>query len=170
MSYLYRSDSISCRRGGRKGLISSKRNFTLGLVQMVLVACSDSVSADRAAIGRERRVSLVELIVNPQALEGSRVKVQGFLDRKGELFVTRDHAEMFDFSSAIMIEDQTPDGYITYHCSDSYALLEGTFRRQAGPSGQGTDSNSFVIAELTRVLTLRDGVLKVCWPLEKRGE
>lgn len=166
MSCLCRSASCSYRRRRTKGVLSSKRNFTLGLVQSVLVACSDSVSADgpAEAIGRERVVSLVELLVNPQAFEGSRINVQGFFDRKGELFITRDHAEMFDFSSAIMVEDQAPDGYVTYHCADSYARLEGTFRRKEGPSGQGTDSNSFVIAELTRVLTLRDGVLEVCWP------
>jgi hypothetical protein len=141
----------------------------LGLVHIILVAFVDSVSAKQPAeaIARERLSSLVELIVNPQAFEGSKVIVQGFFDRKGKLFITRDHAQMFDFSSSIMVADPTPDGYITYNCADAYARLEGTFRRQAGPSGRGTDSNSFVIAELTRVLTLRDGVLQICWPLEK---
>lgn len=65
----------------------------------VLLAISSCASAEEVNLGS---VSMVQLIVTPERFVGARLKVPGYL-RGGQLFLTRDHAELRDDSSSIVL-------------------------------------------------------------------
>lgn len=113
--------------------------------------------------------SLVQLLTDPGAFEGQEVVVHGYLASTTDsaLFLTEEHARMFDHASSISVLDTTEDGYITQTCDGFHALVEGTLRKRSdaplvvGPSGI---SRRYEITDVTRILIHRGERLETCWP------
>jgi hypothetical protein len=105
--------------------------------------------------GRARDVSLVNLIVQPEKYADMVVRVRGALHWEFEgsyLFLTRDHLEAYDTTSAIEIRKSKREGAPTENqleeCSGALVALEGLIRKNAPRDGYHL--------EITRVL-VRDG-------------
>lgn len=82
-----------------------------------------------------RLVSAVDLLVAPEKHEGVVVSVKGYLSGdSGSLFLylTRDHAEMEDIVSAIIVADFFEMGASQSDCLDKYVEVVGRFERDRG--------------------------------------
>jgi hypothetical protein len=70
-------------------------------------------------------VSLAQLLVDPTSLMGSKVLVQGYLSHNLELFLSREHAEAYDYMSAIRVIDPSDEGVVTRsHCAGQWVTVE----------------------------------------------
>ncbi len=105
--------------------------------------------------GRARDISLVQLIVQPERYSDVAVRVRGALHWEFEgsyLFLTRDHLEAYDTSSAIEVGKSKKEGAPTEKqleaCSDALVAVEGIIRKDARRDGY--------YLEITRVL-VHDG-------------
>lgn len=96
---------------------------------------------------------LVKLIVDPEPYVGARVEVIGYLAEPGlQIFLTKDHAMMSDFSSSIFVSD-TDTGEITFsECMSRYVKITGNLAK--------TEHNNLIITNVTKIRT--DGY-KICW-------
>jgi len=100
---------------------------------------------------RARDVSLVQLIVQPEKYSGISVRVRGVLHWHLEgsyLFLTREHFDVYDTSSAIGVGKSKKEGAPTQEqlkaCSDASVIVEGMVRKEEPGDGY--------YIELTRVL------------------
>lgn len=100
---------------------------------------------------RAHAVSLVQLIVRPEKYSGMSVRVRGALHWGHEgsyLFLTRDHLEVWDTTSAIEIGKSKKDGAPTkeqlQECSDALVVVEGLVHKEVSEDG--------CYLEITRVL------------------
>jgi hypothetical protein len=125
---------------------------------------SESPAGSSKDDAEEIGVSLVRLLALPEHYDGALVDVTGYLDDRGLLFLTEDHAEVFDIETAIRFVDPTKDGEILQHCVGSYARIVGTFGiRKEGPVRKG-DPSFYIISRLRRVTTIKKGPEStVCW-------
>jgi hypothetical protein len=83
-----------------------------------------------------RIVSMVSLLANPSSYVGSRVRVAGYLKSQANyyLYLTRDHAQISDYQSAIRVSD-TDDGEIfSNRCFNSYMYVTGIWAKSANES------------------------------------
>ena len=146
------------------------QRFTPRIVVTVLLIAGTAVSGCPSANsgdGPDRVVSLINLIVTPEKYEGIAIRVSGFLSSTGSLCLTREYAAMLDVG-AVHVLDQTPGAFLRNHCVDSYAMVEGTFRRSRELKGPPSEVTDYVLSDVTRVLLLKDGVLESCWPPKER--
>lgn len=140
----------------------------MALVLVLLFAWSNSSSPASAVTpateADEIGVSLIRLLAAPARYEGAVVEVTGYLDERGLLFLTKDHAAVFDIETAIRFADPTQNGEILQHCTGSYARVVGTFGvRRDGPV-RGDDPSFYVLEKVRRVTTVKDGLkTTTCW-------
>lgn len=95
-------------------------------------------------------VSMVTLLVTPEAFAGKRIAVFGYSSGLN-LHLTEDHALFHDPASQILIGDHT-DGRIYEDCGERYVRMEGRWERY---------QNSYILTDFTRVWDARNG--KYCW-------
>jgi hypothetical protein len=97
---------------------------------IVLLAALAAVSACSGQAERPDTiaVSVSQLLGDPVRYTGEVVQVHGYLACVGniELFATREHAQMRDFMSAIVVSD-SDDGSISARCCETHAKLIGPF-------------------------------------------
>lgn len=77
-------------------------------------------------------VPLVGLLTNPERFDGSLVRAMGFLKYDGQLrlYLTRDHAEIGDRQSSVVVVDTTDDASLTESsCALKYVSVTARFRR-----------------------------------------
>jgi hypothetical protein len=136
----------------------------LVLLVLLIVSGSSAPSASEPAAAEEIGVSLVRLLATPARYEGAVIDVTGYLDERGLLFLTKDHAEVFDLETAIRFADPTKEGHILQHCVGTYARVVGTFgRRKDGPVRED-DPSFYVLDRLRRVTTIKKGLeTSTCW-------
>ena len=139
------------------------------LLSSLMACATEPRSAPTAHAGEPpgestRWISLMKLIVQPEDYVGSTVVVRGFLGSIGgtvrgssDLFVTREYAEMDDELSAVWVVDE--DGDIRRQCGGQrYVQVEGRFERRP------EIFTSYMITDVARVWTLRDGIDEQCFP------
>lgn len=101
--------------------------------------------------------SLIQLIATPERWAGKRVSVQGYLSSWPSLFVSREHAEAQDVSSAVRLAFVSEEGIrAASTCANHWVLMHGFVELDRGG-----------LAELThveRVWAFPDG--PHCWPAE----
>lgn len=107
--------------------------FLILFVPSLLCAIS-APSAENLEPSAERKiyaVSMVSLLATPRKFEGKTIRVGGYLRFTGSLrlFLSREHADMSDALSSVVVVDSTDGGKIIRSCSDKYAYVEGEFRR-----------------------------------------
>ena len=117
--------------------------------------------------------SMVALLSHPQDYEGDLIELKGYFGAgrtsvAPALFLSRDHAEIDDLSSAFFLTSESC-GFIETHCSGHYVYLEARFIRRSGPENAGSDPSSFTIDDVTKVDVFKDGKRDSCWPPEKKG-
>jgi hypothetical protein len=78
--------------------------------------------ASALGIGHSGVASMVAVLANPNEYVNKTIAVYGylFIDR---VFLTKDHAEIGDYSSSIAIDD--PDGSIRAKCGGQYVRIGG---------------------------------------------
>lgn len=144
-------------------------NVRPALLILLLLSWSSSLSASEPATGtraetEEIGVSLVRLLATPARYEGVLIDVTGYLDERGLLFLTKDHAEVFDVETAIRFADPTKDGRILNSCVGSYARVVGTFSLRKNGPVRGDDPSFYVLDRLRRVTTIKKGLeTTTCW-------
>lgn len=87
-----------------------------------------SLSAASFADSEERSVSLFTLIGNAEHYVDKKIRTAGFLIKKGNihLFVTEDHAVIYDYQSSIAVSDADDGSIYDSQCFDRYVFLSGT--------------------------------------------
>jgi hypothetical protein len=100
--------------------------------------------------------SLVQLLVAPHSWFGKRVSVQGYFGPYLELYLSREHSEVFDHASAVSVRPpSTPDGVAALEgCQGNWVLMEGFV---------DSDRGLPVLTRLERVSPFPKG--PQCWPL-----
>ena len=102
-------------------------------------------------------MSLVQLLVDPDEFIGQRVVVAGYLTYGASglnLFLTKDHSEIFDFASSVRVADDSEDASLSQStCLDHYVELEGTARE--------LEDEPLVLVDIQRAIQLDDNV--ICW-------
>jgi hypothetical protein len=74
----------------------------------------------------------LDLLTTPEKFEGHVVYVMGYLKLSGELriYLTRDHAEISDRRSSIVVVDTTDDASLTLStCPSNYVDVTGEFKK-----------------------------------------
>lgn len=105
------------------------RHLAMLLVMMLLAAPGAPLAVER---GEAYSVSLLDLLTKPEKFEGHAVYVMGFLKFSGELriYLTRDHAEISDRRSSIVVVDTTDDASLTRSkCASNYVDVTGEFKK-----------------------------------------
>jgi len=73
--------------------------------------------------------SMVELLARAPDFEGELIETTGFYGGVVTgLFLTRDHAEILDFDSALHVADPS-EGTMREHCVDHYVRVRGILKR-----------------------------------------
>lgn len=141
----------------------------LAFLVLFIVSWSPSSSPSESASGPQTAtdeigVSLVQLLATPARYEGALIDVTGYLDERGLLFLTKDHAEVFDLETAIRFADLTKEGQILQHCVGSYARVVGTFGLRKDKPVKKDDPSFYVLDRLKRVTTIKEGFeTTTCW-------
>jgi hypothetical protein len=92
---------------------------------ILLVALSSCAGAQEVVnLGS---VSMIQLIANPERFAGRRIAVSGYLAEGQRLYLTREHAELSDMSSAIDLSGEFLDDYRSSPCSKSLVTVSGRF-------------------------------------------
>ncbi|MCG8504430.1 MAG: hypothetical protein MI755_07475 [Sphingomonadales bacterium] len=106
-------------------------------------------------------VSLVNLIASTNHYAGKRVRVSGFLVKGDQhLFLTRDHAEIMDYMSAIPLIDHTPTAsQILSNCPDGYVSVTG---RMVSLESSGR----YHLGQIEKVLSEREPI-HICYEREE---
>ena len=123
--------------------------------------CCAIVPATSGEPRYERSVSIIDLIVRPQEVEGLRVRVAGYLTRtlNLHLYLSEEYAKLEDINSAIGVDSEGLDQLVKNGCLDRYVWVLGDFRR--------LESGEFAIRPLTEVWFASPvGGKKVCWERE----
>jgi len=97
----------------------------------LLVIASPVLSTERD----EFAVSLVRLLAAPDQFEKKFVWVIGYLDSGPNLhlYLTRDHARVFDYQSSIEVNDKSVGGTLTQSsCVGSFVRVKGEFGKLHG--------------------------------------
>ena len=131
----------------------SKQFLAQTIVAILIFVAPISISCSSESL---KRVSFVELLVNPAEYTGLRVRVVGFLalDPSLRIFLTRDHAEAVDDESAFEVIDDTVDGsIIASSCTGTYVRIDGRFREVM--------NGAWAIVELEEIIKLDD--ISTCW-------
>lgn len=105
----------------------SKMHRTVAHVAILLFFLGVSATTLRAEEPAHRVVSLVELLTRPRDFEGEIVLVQGYLTSRMRLYLTKDHAEIADSPSSILVEATGPG---LMKCADAYVAVNGVFGRR----------------------------------------
>lgn len=90
-----------------------------------------------ATSGEQERiaVSLVSLLATPERFEGKFVHVVGYLTSGPalHLYLSKEHAKIFDLPSSIFINDTSPGGTLTQSsCEGRFVRVRGVFGRYEG--------------------------------------
>ena len=97
----------------------------------LLAIASPVLSTER----EEFAVSLVRLLATPHQFEKKFIWVIGYLDSGPNLhlYLTRDHARVFDYQSSIEVNDTTTGGTLTQSpCVGSFVRVKGVFGKLHG--------------------------------------
>jgi len=100
-------------------------------VAALLAIAPPAFSTERKAFS----VSLINLLAKPDQYEKEFVRVIGYLGSGPNLhlYLTRDHARVFDYSSSIEINDTTLGGTLTQSpCAGSFVRVTGVFGKLYG--------------------------------------
>jgi hypothetical protein len=102
-------------------------------------------------------VSLVQLLVAPRSWFGKRIAVRGYLSSPWELYLSREHSEVFDWASAITVRPPTSDQGITAleACVGNWVSIEAFV---------DSDRGAPVLTRLERVYAVSPNGPE-CWPL-----
>jgi len=117
--------------------------------------------------------SMVELLARAPDYEGELIETTGFYGGViTGLFLTRDHAEILDFDSAVHVADPT-EGTMREHCVDHYVRVRGILKRMpVDPDApglyRGPSPRNFAIVDVKKIRIVgRDGMETTCWPPDK---
>ncbi|MGH8515258.1 MAG: hypothetical protein ACREV8_15220 [Gammaproteobacteria bacterium] len=107
---------------------------------------------------------MVELLARSAEFEEALVHTTGFYGGDiTALFLTRDHAEINDLTSAFHVNDPT-GGAMREQCAGHYVRIEGKFKRLPGAMYAGRDAKNFVFKDVTNLSILgSNGQETVCW-------
>ncbi len=86
-------------------------------------------------------VPLVKLLVDPHLYDGANVEVMGYIDGGIYLYLTKDHADNFDYLSSIIISDTDNGDIILSDCLPGYVKIRGLFAR--------TKDYNYIIKDVT---------------------
>ena len=80
--------------------------------------------------GEVTNVSIISLLTKPDAYKGKSIRVVGFFYGSYDgsyLFLTKDHALLFDKTNAIPVAQKINGDYIPEHFIGRYVMIEGGF-------------------------------------------
>jgi hypothetical protein len=124
---------------------------------MSLALAAILVNGSIAAADRLIPVSLVQLLVAPDEFIGQSVVVTGYLTYGASglnLFLTKDHSEVFDLASSVRVLDDSEDASLSQStCLDHYVELEGTALE--------LEDVALALGDIQRARQLDDIV--ICW-------
>ena len=129
----------------------ANQEFIRNLVRALIVISALILAAPAHSSQRnEMPVSLVQLLANPQKYEHRFVWVIGYLERLPNLmlYLTKNHARIFDIASAIDIHDTTAGGeLILSTCVSNWVRVRGVFGMLEGVYPAIVDVEEVVILE-----------------------
>ncbi len=124
----------------------SKALLFVGLTMSCALLSTDARARPRQA------VSMVAILANEERYVGREIRVFGYLDRSGLLYLTRDHADANDTMSSVGVSD--PEGEILNStCIGSYVRVYG--RLEEG------DPGSYSLVDITGIYQPSSG--QYCW-------
>ena len=87
----------------------------------------DRAIAAEIAAEPVRPVSMVQLLASPKHWFGKRVSVQGFYSSLSSLFLSREHAEVFDYDSAVVVRGPATaqQAAALSGCEGRWVLIQG---------------------------------------------
>ena len=109
--------------------------------------------------GELQEVSLVQLIINPQAYEGRRVSVRGYLTDAGGLtflMLNREASATKDAASGIPVSRESRTSQGTVPCVGGYVTVTGVFGKMWG------EISGLVDIERTSIWDLEGGRAQDC--------
>ena len=131
-----------------------------GLIALLVVtgiACSSRPAEDRELISK---VPLINLLSDPEKIIDEKISTTGFLEVAGSLnlYLTRDHANIFDNSMAVMVHDTSDGASLSQSpCVGKYVSLEGTLTII-------DEFRTHAIRDTQRVIDMESG--RICWTLD----
>src|SRR5258706_10929068 len=131
------------------------------------------LTAERQAMRPFQAPSMVELLTRAPQDEGELIETTGFYGGVlTGLFLTRDHAEILDFDSAVHVADPTDDT-MRENCADHYVRIRGILKRiPANPDAPGLYTGpslrNFAIVDVREIAILGgNGKETTCWMHER---
>jgi hypothetical protein len=128
----------------------------------MLLAISMAGAEELDQDNRMTVVSIVQVLVQATDFADRRVRVTGYLVYTGaglNLFLTKDHSDVFDLASSLRVLDDTKDASLSQsRCLDRYVSVEGRIRKFEGIA--------WVIADVERVRDLEQR--RTCWDRSKQ--
>lgn len=131
-------------------LIKRRSSIRFAVLFAALIFSSPCI-ADTSA----KPVSLIELLTFPDRYVGDVIVVKGYLDVHAglQLFLTKEHAEMRDYVSSIIISDTDNGDIVKSKCIGSYAEVKGTVDLQMGIV--------LILSNVTKIINPSTAV--TCW-------
>ena len=108
---------------------------------------------------------MVNLISSPDEYSGKLVRVKGYLsaDSGLQLYLSEDHAKIWDHASSISVSDPTHDAYMTLNCQGAYGTVDATLQRISDAPMLATSAFFFILADVERILLYDEaGKLEQC--------
>lgn len=146
-------ESLWLRPRSKAGLVPRLTHLAALVAVLLLTPVGSPLAVERDEV---YYAPLLGLLTTPERFEGRALRVMGFLKFNGELriYLTRDHAEISDRQSSIVVVDTTDDASLTEStCPSNYVSVTGEFKRF--PDG------SFGLINIREVVNRSD--LDACW-------
>jgi len=105
------------------------KSKTLAVLITILALSAPALGsgASKKGEGDVWAVSFVRLLVEPSKYEGRVLVVAGYLGKDMNFYLTKDHADAFDFTSSLLISDGN-EGEIRHStCTGSFVEITGEF-------------------------------------------
>ncbi|GAB3275522.1 hypothetical protein GCM10027297_10510 [Parahaliea aestuarii] len=116
-----------------------------------------SVSSTYADTMGQEHVSMIKLISDTDSYLHKLVSVKGYYSG-GKLFLTREHREMSDWTSAISLVDLSSEGEMSNSCNNKYVRVEATVEKI---------EVTYVLTNSIRIYDIK--ARKFCWRGESSG-
>tara|TARA_R110002072_G_scaffold250191_1_gene409066 strand:- start:43 stop:462 length:420 start_codon:yes stop_codon:yes gene_type:complete len=104
-----------------------RERLLIAALGVLMIGCGkQTVSSADCEESPTIAISMVELILNGQAYEGSCISATGYLSHHNpRLYLTKDHSLINDSLSSIYIVDRTEEGDVHQNCGDNYVTVTG---------------------------------------------